>query len=95
MIPHVYKGDEELEKTQLKGTLMTMDKFKREFPEENKKVNGSSWEGAEYVEKISELAKQKTRERFNPKKEKRIGVVKKSFIGDRQHVEVPEYYDTV
>ena len=84
---------------------MTVDKFKKEFPENNinntnnnynnSDIDNSSWEGAQYVEKISEFAKQKTRERFNPAKEKRVGIVKKSFINDKQHLEVPDYYNTV
>lgn len=89
-MPHVWKEDETVVKEKLDRSLMTMEKFKREF-------DPSHWEDSSYVYKISELGRQAMRARLGKTKQKQVGVVRASFIGERhqQFSEKPEYYSTV
>lgn len=59
-LPHIYKDDETYEKEKLKATLMTEDKFLKDFPDK-------SWEDANYVQRISEFGKQDLKARMNNK----------------------------
>lgn len=81
-LPHIYKNDETYEKEKLKATLMTQNKFNKDFPDQ-------SWEDANYVPRISEYSKQDLKARMQ-NKQKQVGSIKKSFIGDVKHNEYPE-----
>lgn len=83
-LPHIYKDDETYDKEKLHATLMTEEKFLKDFPDK-------SWEDANYVQKISEFGKQDLKARMT-KKQKVIGVIKTSFIRDkdRRYTDYPE-----
>lgn len=76
---------------------MSLPKFNSQFPSQvkDKDSKDRSWEDARYVYKLSELGKQALRDRLYKPKQKQIGSIRASFIGDNIHKEMPEIYNTV